>query len=207
MIEEPITLVIKSPHCTGFGSWDDVSLLRNRNPHFFKSENALLVREQITDGSLQLPLLGAVKKEKKKKTLRTNNKSPKIRQPHTEVWNLGSPYFNICSEYKDLDLDLWERGNPGLSGDSETTVWSPEGLGTNYRFIPVISQSFLLRVNAGRVTTHTHPVYHQWRHGGSADKAEGKIEGPQHHGSFHASMVHPWQHKKTLSGDELWRQM
>lgn len=35
-------------------------------PPFFKLENALLVRKQITDGSLQLPLLGAVKKGEKK---------------------------------------------------------------------------------------------------------------------------------------------
>lgn len=156
-MEEQITPVIKSLHCAGFGSWDDASLLRNRDPPTPPSQvkKCSFGKRANNRWFITISSTWSRKKKKKIKRLRTNNKSPKIRQPHTEVRNLGSPYFNICSEYKDLDLDLWERGNPGLSGDSETTVWSPEGLGTNYRFIPVISQSFLLRVSAGRVTIHT----------------------------------------------------
>lgn len=73
-----------------------------------------------------------------------------------------------------MDLDLCERGNPGLSGDSETTIGSREDLGTNYQFIPVISHFFLPRLGAGRVTA-PHPSRPPPRgHEGPADTAEGK---------------------------------
>lgn len=137
----------------------------------FKLENTLFMTEQIAEASLPLPLLGVIKKWKKKKT---EKKIIKYDNPTLEVWNLGSPYFNICSKYKDLDLDLCERGNPGLSGDSETTIGSREDLGTNYQFIPVISHSLLLRLGAGRATA-PHPSRPPPKgHEGPADTAKGR---------------------------------
>lgn len=57
--------LITSFHCVQFGSWNYASLLKSREP-LFKLENALLVREQITNRSLQLPQLGVIKKKKKR---------------------------------------------------------------------------------------------------------------------------------------------
>lgn len=62
IMKEPIT----SLHCVGFQSWNYASLLRNGDP-FFKLENALLVRKQVTDGSLQLPQLGAIKERERER--------------------------------------------------------------------------------------------------------------------------------------------
>lgn len=73
-----------------------------------------------------------------------------------------------------MDLDLCERGNPGLSGDSETTIGSREDLGTNYQFIPVISHSFLPRLGAGRVTAPHPPRPPPRGPEGPADTAVGK---------------------------------
>lgn len=148
------------------------------------------VREQITDGSLQLPLLGVIKKKKdfEEKII----KVLKYDNPTLEVWNLGSPYFNICSKYKDLGWDLWERGNPGLSGGSETTIRSLEDLGTNYKLIPVISHSFPLRLSAGRVTTPYPPSLPQREGWGSCRESRAKemsVEKPWSHVTSHTGMA------------------
>lgn len=47
-----------------------------------------------------------------------------------------------------------ERKKEGLSDDRKTTIRSSEDLMTSYKFIPLITQSFLLKLTAGRITYH-----------------------------------------------------